>query len=320
MKRILGTAATNSHKHHKTQGSSNVVVSKPRQVRKYPTVPQRASLENVPVEIQQGILHQMPDLPSLQALISASPSSLRAYQSQRHSILSNILLQDIHPDVLFDVLAIIDALKLPRNYDEYGPQLKTFIEQYKAMKASLHVVLKSLEPNTKENPCEFNLSATDVTKDCCDYALTTPPVTGHGLNHHTSVSSYDVRRIHRAFYRYELFTLLFRASDSYGEERFKRDRARDPDGTRLALERESVRLLDSQDRSFLFLALFKIWEVEELARVRDYIMRRYDELCRDCESDYKDTVGWETPYGAPPSDGSSDSVFELQDTVVKTRI
>ena len=61
----------------------------------------------------------MPDMSTLQALISASPSYLRAYQSQRYSILSSILLRDIHPDVLFDALAIVDALKLPRDDDDY---------------------------------------------------------------------------------------------------------------------------------------------------------------------------------------------------------
>ena len=90
-----------------------------------------------------------PDLPTLQALVAGSPSYLRAYRSQRHSILSSILLRDIYPDVLFDVLAIVDALKLPRNYDDYVPQLKAFIEQYKTMRASLYMALEPLEPSTK---------------------------------------------------------------------------------------------------------------------------------------------------------------------------
>ena len=298
----------------KTQGSPDVVLFKPRQVQKDRIVPQRASLEDFAVEIQQAILHQMPDLSTLRALVSASPSYFRAYQSQRHSILSNILLRDIHPDVLFDVLAIVDALKLPRNYDDYVPQLKTFIEQYKTTRDSLHVALEPIEPTTKENLWEFHQSVIDVTKDFCDHALSTHPVTGHGLNHRTSLSPNEVRRIHRAFYRYELFTVLFRVPDSYEEEQFERHRDRDPDRARLAVQRDSIRSLDSQDKSILFFALFKAWEVEEIACVRDYIMRRYEKLYKEYQSEFQEMIGRESRSG-DPWDSSGELSSESQNTV-----
>ncbi len=287
-------------KRPKTQGSPDVVVFKSRKVQKDSIVPQRASLEDVAVEIQQAILHQMPDLQTLQALISASPSYFRAYQNQRRAILSHVLLRDIHPDVLFDVLAIVDSLKLPRNYDDYVPQLKVFIEHYKTAGDSLHVALKSLEPSTKETVWDYQLSVMDITKDFCDYALSTHPVTGNGLNHYTSLSPNEVRRIHRAFYRYELFTVLFREPASYREEQTKRRRDRHPDRVRLALQRDSIRSLDSQDRSFLFLALFKTWEVEEIACVRDYIVHRYNELYKECESELKEMLRVHICDGAEP--------------------
>lgn len=310
MKRVL--RRYRRQKRPKTQGSPDMVVYKPRQVQKNRIVPQRTNLEDVPVEIQQTILHQMPDLPTLQALISASPSYLRAYQSQRHSILSNILLRDIHPDVLFDVLAIVDALKLPRNYDDYVPQMKVFIEQYKTARDSLRVALKQLEPSIKENVWGFHLSVIDVTKDFCDYALSTHPVTGHSLNHRTSLSPNEVRRIHRAFYRYELFTVLFRESDVYHNEQIERHRDRDPDRARLAVQRDSIRSLDDQDRSFLFFALFRAWEVEEIACVRDYIIHRYDELHKQCKSEWQEMTGRESHYRAAPWNDSSEWVSESQ--------
>lgn len=309
MKRVL--RRYRRQKCPKTQGSLDVVVFKPRQVQKYRIVPQRADLEDVAVEIQQAILQQMPDLPTLQALISASPTYLRAYRSQRHSILSNILLRDIHPDVLFDVLAIVDALKLPRNYDDYVPQLKVFIEQYKTARASLHMALKSLEPSTKETMWEFHQSVMDVTEDFCDYALSQHPVTGQGLNHRTSLSPNEVRRIHRAFYRYELFTVLFRTSLGYREEQYKRRRDRDPDRARLALQRDSIRSLDNQDRSFLFLAIFKAWKAEEIACVRDYIIHRYNELYKECEAELQEMIGGEPAYGAAPWEEPPKLMFEV---------
>lgn len=310
MKRLL--RRYRRQKHPKTQGRPDAVVLKPSQIRKNHIVPQMASLEGFAVEIQQAILHQMPDLQTLQALISASPSYLRAYQSQRHSILSSILLRDIHPDVLFDVLAIEDALKLPRNYDDYVPQLKAFVEQYKTTRASLHVALGALEPSTKETLWEFHLSVVDVTKHFCDYALSSHPVTRHGLNDRKPISPNEVRRIHRAFYRYELFTVLFREPKHYLDEQTERSRDRNPDRARLALERDSIRSLDSQDKSFLFLALFKAWEVEELACVRDYIIHRYDELYKECKLDYQEMMGRESHYGAAPWDDPSELPSESQ--------
>ena len=287
-------------KRPKVQDSPDLVVFQPREVRKHKTVRQGASLEDVPVEIQQIILHQMPDFSTLQALISASPACLRAYLSQRHSIMSDILHRSIHPDVLFDAMAIVDALKLPRNYDAYVPGLKAFVKQYRTTRASPDVDPEPLEPNTTEQLWEFHLLVLDVTKDFCDYALSTHPVTGQSLDHYKSLSPNEVRRIHRAFYRYELFIRLFDEPNFYLDDQYNRDRDRRPGLSRLALQRDSIRSLDNQDRSWLFFPLFKAWEVEEIACVRDYIKHRYDKLYRVCKSEVQEwlrglpaTAPWE---------------------------
>lgn len=283
------------------QASPDLVVFQPREAQKDKAVLQRGNLEDVPVEVQQIILHQMPDFSSLQALISASPTYLKAYLGQRHSIVSDILHRSIHPDVLLDAMAIVDALKLPRNYDDYVPNLKNFVKQYRTTKASLDVESEPLEPSTIDDLWEFHLLILDVTKDFCDYMLSTHPVTGQSLNHYTSLSPNEARRIHRALYRYELFTRLFNKPDFYLEE----DRARDrrPGLSRLALQRNSIRSLDSQDKAWLFFPLFKAWEVEEIACVRDYITHRYDEPYRLCKSELQELVmrgNW-GPGNSPPS-------------------
>ena len=306
MKRILRTYRR--HKRPKTQDSPDLVVFKPRQVRKDNRDRQRASLEDVPVEIQQIILHQMPDFTTLQALISASPCYLRAYRSQRHSVMSDVLHRSIHPDVLFDAMAVVEALKLSRNYDDYVPNLKAFVEQYKTTRVLMDSGVEPIEPSPMVNLWQFHLSVIDVTQDFCDHVLSSHPVTGQSLDHYTSLSPNEVRRIHRAFYRYELFTRLFQEPDFYLEEQRKRSRDRNWGRTSLALQRNSKRSLDAQDRSFLLLAIFKPWEVEEIACVRDHIMRRYDELYSVCKSElqrameeqnHPDTAPWDTPPQSP---------------------
>lgn len=280
-------------------------------------IPQRASVESLPVEIQQIILHQMPDFGTLQALISASPLYLKAYRSQACSILSDVLRRSIHPDVLFDALAIEDVLKLPRNYDAYVPGLKAFIEQYKTTRALQDGGLKPVGPSNTEKLWDFHLSVIDVTKDFCEYALSTHPVTGESLHQYTALSPSEICRIHRAFYRYELFTRLFHTPDIYLEEQEVRHRDRDSDSDRisLALQRDSIRSLDSQDMSWLFLALFKTWEVEELACVRDYIMHRYDELYKVYKSEVEGEMGGESQHDTPPWEESPELPFECQHMV-----
>ena len=97
-------------KHSRIWGSPDAVKFKPRRFQEGQIVPPRASLDGVAVEIQQAILHQLPYSPALQALISAPPSYFSACQSQRQSILPDILLQDVQPDMVFDVLTIVDPL------------------------------------------------------------------------------------------------------------------------------------------------------------------------------------------------------------------
>lgn len=168
------------------------------------------------------------------------------------------------------------------------------------MRASPDVALQPLEPKTKKALSEFHLSVIDATKDFCDYALSTHPVTGQSLYQSTLLSPHEIRRIHRAFYRYELFTVFFHEEDF------------DLDGARFASERDSI---GSLDKSFLFLALFNVWEVEELACVRDYITRRYAELCEECKSELQKLLEGDPRYHAAPWDFSSEWMPEGQNMV-----
>ena len=281
----------------KSQVDPDKMVVRPRQNQKEQAGTQRVRLEDVPVETQQAILHHTPDMHTLQALISASPCYLRSYQSQRHAIMSSILVRDIHPDVLFDALAIVDALKLPRNYEDYVPKLKVFVAQYMATRKSPVVALEPLDPGTRDILWKFHQSVLDVTKDYFDHAMLLHPNTGEGSNHHRALSPNEVRRIHRAFYRYELFTVLFREPKlSRRDERLRR-RDHERRAARPALQRDSIRSLDSNDMSWLFLTHFNTWEVEEIACVRDYLTYRYDELHKVLELDFRERVGGEYHHG-----------------------
>ena len=281
----------------KSQVDPDEVVSRPGEDQKEQVVARRVGLEDVPVEIQQAILHHMPDMHTLQVLISASPCYLRSYQSQHHAIMSSILVRDIHPDVLVDALAIVDALKLPRNYEDYVPKLKVFVAQYMATRNSSAVAHEPLDPGTRDILWKFYQSVLDATKDFFDHAMLLHPITGEGSNRYRPLSPNEVRRIHRAFYRYELFTVLFRAPKlSRRDERLRR-RDHERRAARPALQRDSIRSLDSNDMSWLFLTHFNTWEVEEIGCIRDYLTYRYGELYKVLALDFRERTGREYHYG-----------------------
>jgi hypothetical protein len=94
-------------------------------------------------------------------------------------------------------------------------------------------------------------------------ALTVHPVTGERTQSRQSLSPKEQRRIHRALYRFELFRNLFIIP--YG----------------IDIRFEFRHLFDAMDQNFLFLHVFKVWEVEELACVRGHIIGRHAEFLQE---------------------------------------
>jgi hypothetical protein len=74
----------------------------------------RCHLEALPAELQAAILKWLPDIPTLHALIRASPSYHQSYLVQRQVILSAVLLNDITPGVLDEARFVFEAAKIRR--------------------------------------------------------------------------------------------------------------------------------------------------------------------------------------------------------------
>jgi hypothetical protein len=108
---------------------------------------------------------------------------------------------------------------------------------------------------------------TKITFDFCETTLSVHPVTGERIQSHGDLSPNEKRRIYPALHRFELFRALFT----------------EPPG--IQIPPEPPRCFDSMDQSLLFLSIFKVWEVEELACVRDYIIRRHTEILRESSSE-----------------------------------
>ena len=232
-------------------------------------IPRIASLDGLPTELKQLILHSAPNILALQALVRSSPVYHKAYLYERRVLLSTVLLRDIGTDVLPDALAVHKAFQI--GFDESGGRkddVRSFISQYKAERASSSPIMcDSLDIQTLKSLSRLQSVVAKIAVDFCKTTLSIHPVTGQRIPSHAELSPNEKRRIYRAFYRFELFRALFS----------------EPRG--IKIPPESRRCFDAMDQSLQFLSIFKAWEVEELACVRDYIIGRHTEILRESSSE-----------------------------------
>jgi len=179
-----------------------------------------------------------------------------------------VLVRDIGQEVLTDALAVHEASQIGFN-EPVGRNagVKSFISQYKVGRgSSSSAICDSLDIRTLESLSRLQSVVTEITSDFCETTLSVHPVTGERVQSLGDLSSNEKRRIYRSLYRFELFRALFI----------------EPFDARIPLE--SRERFDALDKSLLFLSVFKHWEVEELACVRDYMIRRYLGILQESSS------------------------------------
>lgn len=241
---------------------------------------QSASLEGLPIELQYEILQRLTCLPSLDAIIHASTSYHKAYVARRQSILADVLSRDIGPNVLFEANAVAMALTI-NNKD--GKEIRQFLRNYKNRRQEAAVMsFERLSLPQTVTLSQVQYAVRFSTEAFCQTTLSTHPLTGKKQEHIPPLSSNETRRISRAFYRLELFCMIFNQPSCNVSHK-----------------------VDSMDMCHLFLHQFPPWEVEEIACVRDYIIGRYTQLFAKYEhelvrqrpeKDPQDSSGDETPF------------------------
>ena len=237
---------------------------------------QSASLELFPLELKYEIFQRLADLPSLNAVVHASPSYHKAYRARRQSILARVLSQDIGQDVLFEADAVAMALTINK---KDGTEIRRFVENYKnARREAETVSLEGFSLRDIVTLSQVQFAVRFAVKGFCQATLLRHPLSGEKQEQITPVSSNEARRINRAFYRLELFSTIF-SQPSF----------------------EVSKRLDCMDMCHLFLNQFPPWEVEEIACVRDYIIDRYRQLF----AKYADELARPRPQ-KPPEDSSGD--------------
>lgn len=251
-------------------------------------IPKHASLEGLPAELKLSILRAAPSIYTLETLVRSSPLYHKVYLSDRKSILSEVVLRDIGIEVLGEALAIHAASELgfPQGYGGLEYDLMPFLSRYKLRRepggrkdivvnflaqykvdqsSSSAITPDSLDIRTLESLARLQSTVAKVASDFCESTLPYHPGTEEIVQGHNELSPNEKRRIYRAFYRCELFRVLF-------------------DDTRRFRTDDNERF-DTMDQSFLFLYIFKTWEVEEMACVHDYMFRRHKEIYQECSSE-----------------------------------
>lgn len=242
---------------------------------------QSASLEGLAFEIQYEILQRLPDLPSLDALVHASPSYHRAYVAGRQSILAKVLSRDIGPDVLFEAHAKVKALMTNK---KDGSEIRRYLQDYRSTRrepASVSIERVPLPHIAVLS--QIQRAVRFAMKDFCQATLSRHPLNGEKEERIMPLSTNEGRRIGRAFYRFEIFCSML------GQPGFK-----------------VKRILNCMDMCHLFLNHFPPWEVEEIACVRDYIIGRYAQFFAKHER----AITQRSPEGAPEDSSGDDLLYE----------
>ena len=237
---------------------------------------QSTSLEGLPLELKYEIFQRLAGLPSLNAIVHASPSYHKAYRARRQSILVKVLSQEIGQGVLFEANAIAMALTIDK---KDGTEIRRFVDNYKNVRREAATVsLEEFSLRHIVTLSQVQFAVRFAVKGFCQATLSGHPMSGEKQEHFTPPSSNEARRINRAFYRLELFSMIFSQPNLEVRKR-----------------------LDCMDMCHLFLNQFPPWEVEEIACVRDYIIDRYRQLF----AKYADELARPRPQ-KPPEDSSGD--------------
>ena len=264
---VRGTRNVQDEKSDKAQLAVIPVVTSQARDSDSSFTPSRASLESLPVEIQSAILLNIQDIVSLRNLTRASPEYHNAYLSQRLQVLNRILFNSIYPDVLYDALFAISSRKtLTNDLKDRVTRVKTFLSEYNDSRGTWtspeHVDLESACKLT-----QLQIRVQHATEDLCQTALSSNPFSGNQAEDWGQLSSNECRRVYRAFYRFEMFCNLFRNWKNSPDDQDLSDA--------VSVSDDSTSELDSMEKSSRFLSLFKPWEVEELACVRDFLWNYY---------------------------------------------
>ncbi|KAL8738324.1 MAG: hypothetical protein Q9181_000867 [Wetmoreana brouardii] len=212
------------------------------------------ALESLQPELQTLIMQHIRSATSLKALLDASPRFYQVFLTCKEHLLSNLARQQYHPDVLGQACVAVKVSALPQTFatNRIRDKNKSSVvdKGYKQARAPMSVSISL---------CRFGTVLQWFVDDFWKESLQLLSQLGRsmGLRQDLQVlesprSSVETGRIQRAFCRFETLRCLMIAP----------------------VDAETRDLLIRYHQGIAYLASFREDEVEEIACIRDYLVRR----------------------------------------------
>ncbi|KAG9249744.1 uncharacterized protein F5Z01DRAFT_466790 [Emericellopsis atlantica] len=223
------------------------------------------SLHLLPIEVLSLILQEVDCPRDLFSLVGLSGPCFRAYESAPNLILSSVLRNAIAPTVLHHALAILNVPDAP-GPDPQTEVLEGFIDRYLQAGSSFEFPADTAAMTALRRLHSRISYFVDDYSSRTMRALATKPDGQQGAG--WDLSSSERARFQRAFFRYELYSLVFPVDHS--------------------VLRHSLFPADLQFARFL--AHMEPWEVEEMSCVHHYFTSRIEGLIDRLEDQVVEAV------------------------------
>ena len=202
------------------------------------------SFESFPLELKHCILSALPDVSTLRAAVLSHSSIYHAFKSAENIITTDVLQNQIPADLLPDARIVLDSSRLNQWSRD---KVRTLLKSYTGRRGERYTKW-TLSDAIRVGKLYEHVSF--FSKDLANKALSAWPKNNLYNPLTDPLSSTEIRRLCRTFYRFELYCNLFRQY-AYEDERYTR-----------------------REQKTIFFDLHSHWENEQLGCVHDYLFRR----------------------------------------------
>ena len=205
-------------------------------------------MDRLPIDLKIQLMMTIDEFSSIYSLIRTCRSMHHSFAVAKHSILSSVLRRALNPNLLCSAMAVQHSSKLLSRRAE---DIKEFVTRW-------------------QPPCHYPEPGTGLFNDLArrhtlvewflyDYIMTLSVIYPHKcLTYVSTMWPDEIVRIHRAFYNFQLYSVLF-ADNLFSDV--------DYNGK-----------MDMDETREVFLDRLPPWEVEELASIHSYLHRRLSEV------------------------------------------
>ena len=238
------------------------------------------SLESLPLELKVMVMSKVPDLETVRNIVHASPDYYQAYLGAREEILHSLTIRTLYESNVstLDAWTTVNAPQLGLDAPHRKEVITEYLQRYGD---GLTDGYPRFTVNGSLEALRLHHKIKTLVEDYCDQKLNVYPLTGE-RREMARASSSELRRLFRAFYRFELYCRIFCGSrGAINPKTISNTLGSAENGTNTSGEAPHYppcNDFDEVDVAELFFGLFPIHEVEALACLHKYIRQFFIKL------------------------------------------